>query len=83
MAVLEFTGSKATAEPTAEMAAAAHAPAPWAICVATSGNGICFDDSTSQCHGDSDDRDSMQRRSRHEGFLHFRCNSGTKRIYRL
>jgi hypothetical protein len=25
----------------------------------------------------------MQRRSRHDGFLHFRCNSGTKGIYRL
>jgi hypothetical protein len=38
-------------------------------CVATGRNGVGRDDGTSQCHGNNDDRDSMQRGFPHDGYL--------------
>jgi hypothetical protein len=38
-------------------------------CVATSRNGVGRDNGTSQCHGNNDDRDSMQPGFPHDGYL--------------
>jgi hypothetical protein len=62
----------ASAEVTATHRAAevsAHAPAPMTTCVATGRHGIGRDNGTSQCHGDNDDRDSMQPGIPHDGYL--------------
>src|SRR5262245_41441350 len=69
--------AKAPPHASAEVAAthraaevsAAHAPAPMTGCVATGRNGVGRDDGTSQCHGNNDDRDSMQRGFPHDGYL--------------
>jgi hypothetical protein len=73
----EVPAAKAPPHASAEVAAthraaevsAAHAPAPMTGCVATGRNGVGRDDGTSQCHGNNDDRDSMQRGFPHDGYL--------------
>src|SRR5262249_50341564 len=75
VAVLESTGEAPAAEAAATHGAAelsaAHTPAPMTACVATGRNGIGRDGGTSQCHGNNDDRDSMQCGFPHAGYL--RC----------
>src|SRR5215475_12500786 len=76
-AAAEVPAAKAPPHASAEVAAthraaevsAAHAPAPLTGCVATGRNGVGRDDGTSQCHGNNDDRDSMQRGFPHDGYL--------------
>src|SRR5262249_20265301 len=73
----EVPAAKAPPHASAEVAAthraaevsAAHAPAPMTGCVATGRNGVGRDDGTSQCHGNNDDRDSMQRGFPRDGYL--------------
>src|SRR6516165_262314 len=73
----EVPAAKAPPHASAEVAAthraaevsAAHAPASMTGCVATGRNGVGRDDGTSQCHGNNDDRDSMQRGFPHDGYL--------------
>jgi hypothetical protein len=71
MAVLESTGSKAATEATASYGTAERCAALVTECVATGGNGVGCDDGTSQCRGNNDDRDSIQRRFPHNDFLRF------------
>src|SRR6516165_3760210 len=71
VAVLESTGEAPAAEAAAthRTAEVSAAPAPMTACVATGRNGIGRDGGTSQCHGNNDDRDSMQRGFPHAGYL--------------
>jgi hypothetical protein len=66
-----YAPAEVTATHRAAEVSAAPAPAPMTACVATGRNGIGRDGGTSQCHGNNDDRDSMQRGFPHAGYL--RC----------
>src|SRR5262249_50976141 len=63
--------AEVTATHCAAELSAAPAPAPMTACVATGRNAIGRDGGPSQCHGTTDDRDSMQCGFPHAGYL--RC----------